>query len=323
MRDVLIVGAGPIGIASGIAAKRRDLDAVLVEQGAMVNSLVNYPTDLEFFSTPDLLEIGGHPFPTRGPKPVRAEAIEYYTKVARRENLDVRLYERVEGVEGEQGDFSVRTEEGVHRARNVVVATGFFERANLMEVPGEELDKVVHYYKEPYPYIGQKVAVIGARNSAAKVALDCHRHGAEVTLIHRGPEISEKVKYWIKPDLENRIAEGSIDAYFDTDVRRIEEDAIYLEGPDGPFTLENDWVLAMTGYKPDLAFLEELGIELQDDEHRTPVFDEDTMETNREGIYLAGVICGGLQTHRLFIENSRIHARRIMHHIATGAPVAA
>lgn len=323
MRDALIVGAGPIGITCGIAAGRRGLDALLVDKGCLVNSLVNYPTDLEFFSTPELLEIGGHPFPTRGPKPVRAEAIEYYTKVARREELDVRLYERVEAVEGRRGRFRVRTEDGTYEARNVVVATGFFENANMMDVPGEELEKVIHYYEEPYPYICQKVAVIGARNSAAKVALDCHRHGADVTLVHRGSEISEKVKYWIKPDLENRIAEGSIDAYFDTEVRRITEDEIHLEGPDGRFRLENDWVLAMTGYRPDLSFLETIGIDLQDDEFRTPVFDEETMETNRDGVYLAGVICGGLQTHRLFIENSRIHAVRIMDHIADRSEVPA
>jgi thioredoxin reductase (NADPH) len=315
MRDVIIVGAGPIGLASGIAAKRRDLDALILEKGALVNSLVNYPTDLEFFSTPDLLEIGGHPFPCRGVKPVRAEAVEYYSKVADREGLNIRLYEEVQRVSGEDEQFTVHTGENAYEARKVVVATGFFDVPNRLEVPGEELSNVRHYYKEPYPYTRQKVIVIGARNSAAKVALDCYRHGADVTLVHRGEGISDHVKYWIKPDLENRIEEGEIETYFRSTVEAITEDTVHLDTPEGPTVVKNDWVLAMTGYRPDLDFLERLGIRLRDNAHRTPVFDDETMETNRRGVYLAGVVCGGLKTSDLFIENSRIHARRIMTHI--------
>lgn len=323
MRDVIIVGAGPIGLACGIAAKRQGLDALILEKGALVNSLVNYPTDLEFFSTPDLLEIGGHPFPCRGTKPVRAEAVEYYGKVADREELNVRLYEKVQRLSGEDERFTVYTDEGSYETRKVIVATGFFDVPNLIDVPGEELSKVRHYYKEPYPYTRQKVVVIGARNSAAKVALDCYRHGAEVTLVHRGEELSDHIKYWIRPDLENRIVEGSIEAYFRTTVTAITEDAVHLDTPEGRTTLENDWVLAMTGYRPDLEFLQQLGIKLRDDEHRTPVFEEETMETNRSGVYLAGVVCGGLKTSDLFIENSRIHAKRIMTHIDQKADVPA
>lgn len=323
MRDVIVVGAGPIGLACGIAAKRRDLEALIIDKGAVVNSLVNYPTDLEFFSTPELLEIGGHPFPCRGHKPVRAEAIEYYSKVANRENLRLRLYERVQRISGEDGSFTVHTEQDSHRARKVVLALGFFDIPNMLDVPGEDLSKVTHYYKEPYPYVDQKVAVIGARNSAAKAALDCHRHQAEVTMIVRGDSISDHVKYWIKPDLENRIEEGGINALFNTTVKAITEESILVETPAGEKTLENDWVLAMTGYRPDLGFLQRLGIALKDNEHRTPVFDSETMETNRRGIYLAGVICGGLNTGELFIENSRVHARRIMSDITEKSDVPA
>lgn len=317
MHDVIIIGAGPIGIASGVAAQRRNLDALIIEKGALVNSLVHYPLNMEFFSTPDLLEIGGHPFPCRGHKPVREEAIEYYQGVARMEHLNINLYEKVRRVSGENNNFTVHTDQGDYACRKIVVATGFFDRPNLMDVPGEELDKVTHYYREPFPYTRQRVAVIGARNSAAKAALDCHRHGAEVTLLVRGSEVSEKVKYWIKPDLENRIAEGSITAYFDTTVEAISENAIHVETPDGPRELPNDWVLAMTGYRPNLGFLQRMGINLKDDDARTPVYDSETMETNRRGIYLAGVICGGLETNQLFIENTRVHAHRIMEHIAT------
>lgn len=316
MRDVIVVGAGPIGLACGIAAKRRGLDALLLEKGALVNSLVNYPTDLEFFSTPDLLEIGGHPFPCRGAKPVRAEAVEYYSKVADREGLDIHLYEKVRRISGDNGNFTVHTDEGTYSCRKVAVATGFFDVPNMLEVPGEELEKVRHYYKEPYPYTRQDVVVVGARNSAAKAALDCYRHGANVTMVVRGDGISDHVKYWIKPDLENRIEEGNIAAYFNSTVQAITEDSVHIRTPDGERVLDNDWVLAMTGYRPNLDFLQRLGISLADDEHCTPIYDAETMETNRSGVYLAGVVCGGLKTSDLFIENSRVHAHRIMAHIA-------
>ncbi|MEM8598553.1 MAG: YpdA family putative bacillithiol disulfide reductase [Bacteroidota bacterium] len=319
--DVLIVGAGPIGLACGIEAKRHGLTARIVEKGGLVNSLIGYPTNLEFFSTPELLEIGGHPLPTANYKPHREETIDYYQNVAQQEALDVRLYERVEHVEGRDGAFEIVTSKGTHHARKVVVATGFFDHPNSLGVPGEALPKVTHYFKEPYPYAGQRVAVVGAKNSAAKVALDCYRHGAEVTLLVRGPAISDSVKYWIKPDLENRIKEGSIRAFFDTTVTAIEPDAVHLQTPEGARVIGNDFVLAMTGYRPDFRFLGVLGV-LLDGDRRIPQHDPDTMESNRAGLYLAGTVCGGLNTSRWFIENGRVHAAQIMAHVAEATSMA-
>ncbi len=313
--DFVIIGSGPIGLACAIAAKRAGLSALIIEKGAMVNSIVNYPTDLEFFSTPELLEIGGYPFPTRNYKPRRAEVIEYYRQVAFAESLDVNLFEKVTDLDGEAPDFVVKTDKDSYRARNVVVATGFFDVPILMNVPGESLPKVTHYYKEPFLYTGTHVAVIGGANSAAKVALELYRHGADVTLIHRGPGLSKSVKYWIKPDLENRIAEGKIRAVFDADVLSIETDTITVRSGGHTETIPNDWVLAMTGYMPDFEFLARLGIAFEDDEHRTPVHNRETMETNRPGLYLAGVVCGGLNTRIWFIENSRVHADAIVAHV--------
>ncbi len=317
--DVAIVGAGPVGLACAIECKRRDLSTVVFDKGAVVNSLVGYPTNMEFFSTPDLLEIGGHPFPTLGYKPVREEALDYYRRVAFAERLDLRLYERVLAVTGVEGDFEVATDRGLVRAGSVIVATGFFDIPQRMGIEGEDLSKVTHYYKEPYAYAGQKVAVIGAKNSAAKAALECHRHGADVTLIVRAPAISDSVKYWIKPDLENRISEGAIRALFDATVVRIESDSVVVETPDGTVKLANDWVLAMTGYVPDYDFLEGLGITIGDDEDRTPLLDPDTYQTSRAGLYLAGTVCGGRNTSRWFIENGREHARVIADAIAASS----
>ena len=318
MVDVVIIGAGPVGLACGIEAARNGLDAVIVDKGALVNSIVGYPLHMEFFSTPELLEIGGHPFPTLRYKPTRSETIEYYRRVALREKLDLRLYQRVLGVGGSDGAFSVHTSEGAIACRKAVVATGFFDIPNLLNVPGEQLSKVTHYYREPYPYTNQAVAVVGGKNSAAKAALECYRHGARVTLVHRGASLSDRIKYWIKPDLENRIREGSIRALFDTTVSAIEPHRLLLMGPDGPMTIENDFVLAMTGYRPDYDFLQTLGIALRDDQYRTPVHDEESFQTNRTGLYLAGTVCGGLKTGRWFIENGRFHAAQIMRHITTG-----
>jgi thioredoxin reductase (NADPH) len=313
--DIAVIGAGPIGIACAIAAKRRDLTATIFEKGALVNSFVHYPSDLEFFSTPELLEIGGHPFTTRGYKPVRAEAIEYYRRVCDAEDVDVHLYERVLRVNGSSGRFEVVTNRSRYHAHTVVVATGFFDIPRLLGVPGEDLPKVLHYYRDPFPFARQNVAVVGARNSAAKVALDLFRHGASVTLIARGAGISDRVKYWIKPDLENRIQEGNIRAFFHTTVEQVLDDRILIRTPDGDLELENDWVLAMTGYLPDFDFLRTLGIEIGTDVHQTPVHDPESMETNRKGMYLAGVVCGGLNTSVWFVENSRVHAERIVEHI--------
>jgi thioredoxin reductase (NADPH) len=315
--DVAVVGAGPVGLACAIECKRRGLSARVFDRGAVVNSLLGYPTNMEFFSTPDLLEIGGHPFPTLRYKPLREEAIDYYSRVAFAEELDLALYEEVRAVKGDRGRFVVETAMGRHHAGAVIVSTGFFDRPTLMGVPGEDLRKVTHYYKEPFAYAGQDVLVVGAKNSAARTALDCYRHGARVTLAVRGLTISDSVKYWIKPDLENRISEGSITAFFETEVVRIEAYDVTLRGPSGPFTIANDWVLAMTGYEPDFTFLERLGVDTLDDAWRTPSYDPDTFETNRPGVYIAGTVCGGLNTSRWFIENGRDHAHRIARHIAS------
>jgi thioredoxin reductase (NADPH) len=318
MRDVLVIGAGPVGLACAIEAKREGLDACVIEKGALVNSLVGYPANMEFFSTPELIEIGGYPFPVQGYKPTREEAIEYYRSVAQREALDIRLYERVLELRGSRGDFTVVTTRDAHAARHVVVSTGFFDQPNRMNVPGEDLPRVTHYYREPFAYVRQKVAVIGAKNSAAKAALDCYRHGAQVTMIVRSDELSDKIKYWIKPDLENRIKEGSIKALFNTAVQEIRESSIVVSTPDGTREIENDWVIAATGYQPDFEFLEAIGLGFRDDGFGTPSYDDATFETTRPGVYIAGTVCGGYQTSRWFIENGRFHARQIAKHISSG-----
>lgn len=321
--DLLVIGAGPVGLACAVAAKRRGLTARVVEKGALVQSFLGYPTHLELFSTPELIEIGGHPFATRRYKPTREEAIDYYRGVARTEELDLRLYERVLAVRGETDDFVVTTNRGEHRCRRVAVAVGFFDIPNRLGLPGEEAPRVVHYYKEPYPYTGQQVAVIGGKNSAAKAALDCYRNGAEVTLIHRGESLGDRVKYWLRPDLENRIGEGSIRAFFRSKVTAIEPGKLCLATPEGPKSIANDFVIAMTGYRPDYSFLAALGVDIGDDPAHTPVYDPETFETNRPGLYLAGTVCGGLHTGRWFIENGRFHADQIARHIASGEVVPA
>ena len=317
--DLLVVGAGPIGLACALEAKRAGLIARVVEKGAMVNSIVGYPTQMEFFSTPELLEIGSHPLATTFYKPRREEVIDYYRGVAQREGIDVRLGERVDGVEGDKGAFTVVTSRGTHAARAVVVATGFFDHPNRIGVEGESLPHVSHYYKEPYPYSGRRVVVVGAKNSAAKAALEIQRHGGHVTLVVRGGEITTSVKYWIRPDLLNRIEEGSIGAHFHTTVQAITPDKVQLDTPAGPLAVPADAVLLLTGYHPDFAFLERLGIELEGPE-RAPAVDPDTMESSRPGLYLAGTVCGGYATSRWFIENGRIHAARIAASLA-GLPV--
>lgn len=318
--DLLVVGAGPIGLACAVEAQRVGLMARVVEKDAVVNSLVGYPTQMEFFSTPELLEIGGHPLATRRYKPLREEAIDYYRGVADREGLDLRLGERVLGVAGDAGAFTVETSRGSHAARAVAVATGFFDQPNRLGVPGDDLPHVAHYYREPYPYSRRRVVVVGAKNSAALAALDCRRHGAHVTMVVRGPEVSPSVKYWIRPDLVNRIAEGAITAFFGSTVERITPEAVHLVTPDGPRVVPADAVLALTGYRPDYALFDALGVATTDDDARAPVFDEDTMQTNRPGVYVAGTVCGGLATSRWFIENGRVHAARIAAHLA-GRPV--
>ncbi|MCS3700569.1 YpdA family putative bacillithiol disulfide reductase [Salinibacter ruber] len=317
MRDVIIIGAGPVGLACGVEAKRRDLDALLIEKGALCNSFIGYPTRMEFFSTPGPLEIGGHPFPTRDYKPRREEALDYYRRVATTEDLNLRLYEPMTDLRGQDGHYTVVTKNDTYEARKVVVATGFYDVPNQMGVPGEDRDKVRHYFKEPFPYALTDVAIVGGANSAVKAALNCYRHEANVTMVVRDSALDDGVKYWLRPDVENRIDEGSIDAYFDTTVSAIESDTLHLDTPDGPQTIDNDFVLAMTGYRPNYDFLERLGIAIRNDEARTPVHDEEgTFETNRDGLYLAGTICGGCDTSRWFIENGRVHAEKITDHIA-------
>jgi thioredoxin reductase (NADPH) len=310
--DLLIVGAGPIGLACAIEAKRNGLTALILEKGTLVNSLYHYPVNMTFFSTSERLEIGGVPFVSNNAKPTRNEALEYYRRVAVSYQLNIHLFEEVKGVEKTIDIFNVRTIKNTYRAKNIVIASGFYGIPNPMNVPGENLSKVTHYYSDPHLYAMQKVLVVGANNSAVDAALETMRKGAEVTMVVRGADIGTRVKYWVRPDIINRIEEGSIKAFFNSTIIAIHERSVDIQTPDGVVSIENDRVIAMTGYQPDLSFLHALGINLSEDEIRTPSYDAGTYQTNVEGIYLAGVICGGMNTHSLFIENSREHAAKIV-----------
>ena len=313
--DVCIIGAGPIGICCAIEAKKKNLSYIIIDRGCLVNSLYNYPKNMTFFSTSDKLEIGDVPFISHNSKPTKSEALEYYRRVVSSWELNINLYEEVTDIIKED-KFMIKTSKAEYSADKVIISTGFYDIPYKLGVPGEELEKVKHYYDEPHPYFGMRVAVVGAANSAVDVALETYRKGAKkVTMIIREPSLSDSVKYWVKPDVENRIDEGSIKSYFNSNIKKIEDDKIHISTPDGEIVLENDFVLAMTGYQPDFSFLTKLGIELGNDEYRTPVHNPDTMETNIEGIYLAGVICGGLKTNKWFIENSRDHASIIFSNI--------
>jgi thioredoxin reductase (NADPH) len=314
--DIIIIGGGPIGLACGLEAKNAGLTYLILEKGTLVNSLYNYPVNMMFFSTSERLEIGGIPFVSNNPKPVRNEALEYYRRVAISGALNIKLFEKVITVDKLGKEFMVTTTKYQYRSRNIIVATGFYDIPYLLNVKGEELDKVKHYYKDPHFYAFQKVLVVGAANSAVDAALETWRKGATVTMVIRSSQISERVKYWVKPDIENRIAEGSIKAYFNSHILEIREKDVEIQTPGGLITIENDWVLAMTGYQPNLDFLKKLGIELSADPVHKPIYNDETYETNVKGIYIAGVICGGMNTHRLFIENSREHAVRIIRDIA-------
>ncbi len=319
--DVLVIGAGPTGLACAIEAKRAGLQAVNVDKGCLVNSLFHYPANMTFFTTPELLEIGDIPFPSAHQKPTRQEALEYYRKVAEHYELDVRQYERVEQVNGADDDFRVFTSDRhdqtrEHRTRKLVVSTGYYDLPNLMGVPGEDLPKVHHYYHEPHPYFDSDVLVIGGKNSAAIAALELWRHGARVTLVHREPGLHAHVKYWIKPDVENRIKNGEIRAFFNSTVREIGSDYVLLDTPAGEVRLKNDFVFALTGYHPDFDFLRRLGIELEPQECR-PVCNPQTLESNVRGIYLAGVIIAGTRTNEIFIETGRFHGHQIATDIVT------
>src|SRR5215469_9887533 len=314
--DLLVIGAGPTGMACAIEAQRAGFTAILVDKGCLCNSLFHYPANMIFFTTPELLEIGDIPFPSPNQKPSRDEALEYYRKVAEHYRLDVRQYETVERVAGADGNFTVHTVDRfnrplTHRARKLVVATGYYDLPNYVNVPGENLSKVFHYYHDPHPYFGLDVLVIGGKNSAAIAALDLWRHGARVTLVHRGPEMHRHVKYWILPDINNRVKNGEITAHFGSTVTHIAEDEVSLMTPAGPLTIPNNFVFALTGYHPDFEFIEALGVKLDSKNHRAPLCDRVTHESNVPGIYLAGVIIAGEPTTEIFIENGRFHGQQI------------
>jgi bacillithiol disulfide reductase len=318
--DAVVVGAGPTGLACGIELKRRGLRALLIDKGCVVNSLYHYPNNMVFFTTPELLEIGDLPMTSFNEKPTRTEALKYYRRVAGHYDLEIRQYERVDGIEGSDGAFVVKSTDRngcphAYPARKAILATGYYDVPNMLGVPGEELPKVIHYYKEAHPYYNHDVLVVGAKNSAAIAALELHWTGARVTLVHRGAGISDKVKYWIKPNIENRIKNGEIRAYFRSSVSEIGADSVRLRTPEGEVTLKNDFVFAMTGYSPDLEFLSANGITL-DPRTRRPHTNPETLESQRPGVYLAGVIVAGMHTNEIFIENGRFHGKTIADAIA-------
>ena len=314
MMDMLIIGAGPIGLACGIAAKEAGLNYRIIDKGTLVNSIYHYPLNMTFFSTSDRLEIGGLPFISQNPKPTRAEALEYYRRVAQHHQLKLHLYEGVESVNrSAENYFSIHTTKASYTAKNIVIATGFYDAPYLLNIPGETLDKVRHYYTEPHPYFNMDIAIVGAANSAVDAALETYRKGAkQVRMIIREKEIGQNVKYWARPDIINRIQEGSILAYFESELKEITASSIRIQTPTETLEIPNDYVLAMTGYQPNFALLESLGVAFQDDPFRTPVYNKETMEANQPGVYLAGVVCGGLKTNKWFIENSREHATLIV-----------
>src|ERR1700761_8255977 len=311
MLDILIIGGGPIGIACGLKAQKAGLSFLIIEKGCLVNSLYNYPSTMTFFSTSEKLEIGGIPFVTISNKPNRAEALEYYRRVATSNNLPIHLFEEVIGVQKEDDSFTVTTAKTFYRTKKVILSTGFYDIAVKLNIPGEDLPKVMHYYKDPHYYAMQKVVVVGSSNSAIDVALETYRKGADVTLVIRDAEVSHRVKYWVRPDILNRIKEGSIKAYFNSNLKAIRRDEVDIQTPEGQITISNDYVMAMTGYRPNFDQLKKWGLKLSDDKF-IPEYNSETMETNLPGLYLAGVVCGGLDTHLWFIENSRIHADMIV-----------
>jgi thioredoxin reductase (NADPH) len=322
---IIIVGGGPIGLACALEAQKAGLDYLIIEKGALVNSLYNYPVNMTFFSTSERLEIGEIPFVSNNPKPTRAEALEYYRRVAVSNHINIHLFEKVEQVRPQvpvignrerAASFLVTTNKTIYTAGHIIIATGFYDIPYLLNVPGEDLPKVTHYYKDPHFYAFQKVIVVGASNSAVDAALETWRKGAEVTMVVRKDQIGERVKYWVRPDIINRINEGSIKAYFNSSVKEIRKDEVDIQTPEGLVTVKNDWVIAMTGYQPNLDFLRNLGIILSDDDVKKPTYDEGSYETNTRNIFIAGVICGGMNTHRLFIENSREHAKKILETIS-------
>ncbi|MFD1095101.1 YpdA family putative bacillithiol disulfide reductase [Salegentibacter chungangensis] len=316
--DIIIIGGGPIGIACALEAEKKDLSYLIIEKGCLVNSLYHYPTNMTFFSTSEKLELDGIPFISNNPKPRKAEALEYYRRIATSNEININLFEKVTAVKSENEDLhEVVTDKSTYQAKNVIVATGFYDIPNYLNIPGEELPKVAHYYNDPHYYATQKTVVVGASNSAVDAALEIFRKGGDVTMIVRKPEIGERVKYWVRPDIDNRIKEGSIKAIFNARLTEIKEKEVIVETSEGKQALENDFVLLLTGYRPNFEFLKKMGIKLSEDGKKIPQYDENTMETNVPGIYLAGVICGGVETHKWFIENSRVHAEVIAKDIAS------
>jgi thioredoxin reductase (NADPH) len=310
--DLIIIGGGPIGLACGIQAKKAKLKYLILEKGALVNSLYNYPVNMKFFSTSERLEIGDVPFVSNNPKPTRAEALEYYRRIVSSFDLQIHLFEKVTDIKKSGKIFKITSTKSEYKTSNIVISTGFYDIPYLLNVKGEDLPKVKHYYDDPHYYAFQNVLIVGAANSAIDAALETWRKGANVTMVIRGDKISDRVKYWVKPDIDNRIKEGSIKAYFNSEIKEIREKEVDIKTPDGIVTIPNDWVLAMTGYQPNLQFLKDAGIKISNDKVCKPDYSETNYETNVKGIYLAGVICGGMNTHRLFIENSREHAKKIV-----------
>jgi thioredoxin reductase (NADPH) len=315
--DIIIIGAGPIGIACALECKKRNWNYLVIEKGALTNSLFNYPLNMTFFSTSEKLEIDNIPFISNNPKPTRNEALEYYRRVVTSNQLNIKLYEEVSTIKKANDDFKIETNKNQYKAKKVIIATGFYDIPNLLNVPGEDLPKVFHYYKEAHPFTLQNIAVVGASNSSVDAALEIYRKGGNVTMIVRGESIGERVKYWVRPDILNRIEEGSIKAYFNSEITTIGTDFIEIKTPEGNKKLPNDYVIALTGYQPNFKFLDQAGIKFSEDKKHIPNYNPDTMESNVEGLYLAGVICGGMETHKWFIENSRIHAKLIAEDIAS------
>ena len=313
MKDLIIIGAGPIGLACGIEAKKNNLDYLIVDKGMLVNSIYNYPVNTTFFSTSDKLEIGEIPFISHNVKPTRTEALEYYRRVCDSWHLNLDLYNEVLEIEKKESFFILNTRNGIKKSKNIVICTGFYDIPYMLNIPGEELDKVLHYYNESHPYYKMDIAIVGAGNSAVDVALDTYRKGANsVTMIIREKEIGGNIKYWVKPDIVNRIESGEIKAFYESEILEINENTILIKTPTGVEKINNDFVLAMTGYLPNYEILKKLGVKINDDEFKTPSYNEETMETNIKGVFLAGVICGGLKTNKWFIENSRDHSQKIL-----------
>ncbi len=320
MYDLIIIGGGPSGINVAISAHRAGLRYLILEKGVIANSLYHFPVNMTFFSTSLKLEIQDTPFISHLDKPTRTEALEYYRRLVQHFDLQLHLYESVERMSRLGQGYEVETSKACYTTRYVAVATGFYDTPRRMNIPGEGLPKVRHYYDDPHAYIGQEVLVVGAANSACDAALECYRKGARVTMAIRGNEISERVKYWIKPDIENRIREGSIKVYFNSTTDEIRSAEVVIGTPDGQVTLPNDFVLAMTGYQPNYALFERLGLPVEEGDACKPIFDPNTLETNLPGVYMAGVACGGRQTSKLFIENTRDHGDIIVESILAHSP---